>query len=193
MRTTLESFFTSLSELAGLPEGERFTDAKAGRPKGALRLPKDKAPTIPADGATPGTPEPLPDTMEHDAATNRLHVGKGFVENVTPQMWEYEISGKHVLRQWFSYRRLDRSRPVIGDRRPPSPLEKIQPDHWLPEYTTDLLDLLNVLGRVIDLHRAQADLLERICASKLIDVDLLRGAGLAETAGEDVETEAGPE
>ena len=42
--------------------------------------------------------------------------------------------------------------PIIGDRRPPSPLDKIQPDHWLPEYTTDLLDLLNVLGRLIALE-----------------------------------------
>ena len=31
---------------------------------------------------------------------------------------------------------------------PPSPLDRIQPEHWLPEYTTDLLDLLNVLGRL---------------------------------------------
>jgi hypothetical protein len=32
-------------------------------------------------------------------------------------MWAYEVSGKNVLRQWFSYRRRDRSKPVIGDRR----------------------------------------------------------------------------
>ena len=58
-------------------------------------------------------------------------VGKGYIENVTPEMWGYEVSGKEVLWQWFSYRKLDRSRPIIGDRRPPSPLDKIQPDHWL--------------------------------------------------------------
>jgi len=63
----------------------------------------------------------------------RLSIGKGHVENVTPGMWAYEVSGKQVLRQWFSYRRRDRSRPIIGDRRPPSPLDSIQPDHWLPE------------------------------------------------------------
>ena len=50
------------------------------------------------------------------------------VENVTPAMRTYEISGKTVLDQWFSYRRRDRTKPLIGDRRPPSPLEKIQPD-----------------------------------------------------------------
>jgi hypothetical protein len=73
-------------------------------------------------------------------------VGKGFIENVTPAMRNYEISGKNVIDQWFSYRRRDRTKPIIGERRPPSPLEKIQPDGWLAEYTTDLLDLLTFLG-----------------------------------------------
>ena len=53
-----------------------------------------------------------------------LTIGKGYVENVTPEMWAYEVSGKKVLWHWFSYRRRDRSRPIIGDRRPPSPLDK---------------------------------------------------------------------
>ncbi len=84
--------------------------------------------------------------MDYDAAKRRLIIGKGFVENVTPAMRTYEISGKNVLDQWFSYRRRDRTKPLIGDKRPPSPLEKIQPDGWLAEYTEDLLNLLNVLG-----------------------------------------------
>jgi hypothetical protein len=115
--------------------------------------------------------------MDYDAATGRLRIGKGFVENVTPQMWAYEVSGKQILRQWFSCRRHDRTRPVIGDRRPPSPLDGIQPDGWLAEYTTDLLDLLNVLGRLIALELAQADLLERICAAHLISHEELERAG----------------
>jgi len=80
--------------------GERFADAKADRPKGPPRLPKSCAPYIPASGAIPPAPEPLPDTMTYDAATRRLHIGKGYVENVTPEMWTYEISGKQVVWQW---------------------------------------------------------------------------------------------
>lgn len=67
-------------------------------------------------------------------------------------------------------------RPIIGDRRPPSPLDLIQPDHWLPEYTSDLLDLLNVLGRLIALESRQADLLSRICDNPLLSTDELRNA-----------------
>lgn len=157
--------------------GERFADAAAGRPAAPPRMPKGEGPFIPAGGAIPGAPEPLPDAMSYDPATRRLHVGAGFVENVSPAVWDYEVSGKVVLRQWFSYRRRDRTRPLIGDRRPPSPLDRIQPDHWLDEYTVDLMNLLHVLGRLVALEPAQADLLERICAAPLLTADDLARAG----------------
>jgi hypothetical protein len=157
--------------------GERFSNPEANRPRQTPRLPKEAAPFIPAHGMIPSAPEPLPDTMEYDPATKRLKIGKGYVDNVMPEMWAYEISGKQVLWHWFSYRRRDRSRPIIGDRRPPSPLDSVQPESWLPEYTTDLLDLLHVLGRVIELEPAQADLLNRICASPLLGTDELHSAG----------------
>ncbi len=115
--------------------------------------------------------------MEYDAGNRRLIVGKGYVENVTPEMWTYEVSGMNVLRQWFSYRRRDRTKPLIGDKRPPSPLDSIQPEHWLQEYTDDLLDLLNVLGRLVLLEPTQADLLNRICSGPLLNAAELRDAG----------------
>jgi hypothetical protein len=164
--------------------GDRFVDPAAGRPKGPPRMPKEKAPRIPAAGSIPPAPEPLPERIDHDAAKQRLMVGKGFIENVTPAMRNYEISGKNVIDQWFSYRRRDRTKPIIGERRPPSPLEKIQPDGWLAEYTTDLLDLLNVLGRLIIIEAAQADLLARICEGPLIPREDLEKAGLIEATSQ---------
>ncbi|RJF65056.1 type ISP restriction/modification enzyme [Rhodopseudomonas palustris] len=157
--------------------GERFADPAAGRPKQAPRLPKASAPRIPAEGAVPSAPEPLPDSISYDPATKRLRIGEGFVENVTPEMWAYEVSGKKVVWEWFSDRRRDRTKPIIADKRPPSPLDSIQPDGWLAEYTSDLLDLLNVLGRLIELEPAQADLLDRVCASHLFSRDDLIVAG----------------
>lgn len=165
--------------------GERFCDAGAGRPKGPPRM-AENAPTIPADGAIPGAPEPLPQTMDYDPATQRLKIGKGYVANVTPAMRAYEISGKNVLDQWFGYRRRDRSKPVIGDRRPPSPLERIQPESWPAEYTEDLLNLLHVLGRLVALEPRQAELMERIVAGPLLDGGALGLAAAQEqgTSGE---------
>ena len=165
--------------------GERFVDVAAGRPKGAPRMDKAIEPTIPAEGEIPS--DELPDSMSYDAGTQRLHVGKGFVANVSPEMWNYDISGKQVVWQWFSYRRKDRSKPIIGDRRPPSPLEQIKPNGWLPEYTTDLLNLLRVLGRVTALEPAQAALLDKICTAKLVTKTELQVAGLMDVSEEPAE------
>src|SRR5207249_1416977 len=106
----------------------------------------------------------MPDALEYDPDKRRLLIGRGFIDNVSPAMWNYEVSGKQVIPQWFSYRKRDRARPIIGDRRKPSELGNIQPDHWLAEYTTELLNLLNVLGLLVDLEPKQAALLDRICA-----------------------------
>ena len=157
--------------------GERMADARMGRPKGAPRLKKGDAPIIPQDGALPGSSDPLPETIGYDASKRRLLIGTGYIDNVTKEMWKYEVSGKNVLRQWFSYRKRDRSRPLIGDKRPPSPLDDIQPNHWLPEYTTDLMNLLHVLGRLVMLEPQQQDLLGRICSGPLLDTEDLREAG----------------
>ena len=144
--------------------GERFTD---GRPTAPPRLAKDQ-PIIPKEGAIPATPEGFPDSIDYDAAKQRLLVGTGFIDNVPPAVWAYEVSGKQVLRQWFSYRKKNRERPQIGDRRAPSPLGEIQPDHWLPEYTSELINVLNVLTLLVELEPQQAGLLKRICDAPLI-------------------------
>lgn len=156
--------------------GERFADPASGRPKAPPRLPPEQAPRIPAGGAIPIVPAPLPEEMAYDPATRRLTIGDGFVDNVMPEVFAYEVSGKPVLRQWFSYRRRDRTRPVIGDRRPPSPLDAIQPESWLPEYTTDLMNLLHVLGRLVLLEDRQAALLQKVLDGMLIPVERLAPA-----------------
>ena len=149
--------------------GEHFTDPSADRPAGPPRLPKDRAPRIPKDGAIPDDPESMPNEIGYDLEKKRLLVGKGFIDNVSPEVWYYEVSGKRVLTQWFSYRKKDRERPIIGDRRPPSKLGEIQPDHWLAEYTTELLNVLNVLALLVELEPAQAELLEAICGGLTFD------------------------
>lgn len=156
--------------------GERYVDVTNGRPQGAPRLPKDLAPRIPAEGAISNNPAAMPDEMSYDLNLHQLRVGNGFVENVAPEVWKYEVSGKQVLRQWFSYRKKNRERPIIGDRRPPSKLGDIQPDHWLSEYTSDLIDILNVLTMLVQLESTQADLLSRICEGELVTIDELYSA-----------------
>lgn len=156
--------------------GERFADSKHGRPSVPPRLPKEVAPRIPAEGAISQDPNEMPDSIDYDEVNRRLIVGDGYVEGVPPEVWNYEVSGKQVLRQWFSYRKANRERPIIGERRPPSKLGEIQPDHWLAEYTSELINVLNVLGRLVELEPSQAELLERVCAGPTISTDELRAA-----------------
>lgn len=151
--------------------GERFAEH---RPQGAPRVTEGPEPTIPADGVLPATLDAMPHDLEYDAADRRLKIGTGYIANVTPEVWAYEVSGKRVLSQWWSYRRKDRSKPPMGDKRPPSELSNIQPTAWLPEYTTELLAVLRVLTRLVALEPRQLDLLDRIIAGPLIDADVLR-------------------
>jgi hypothetical protein len=157
--------------------GERFADRAHGRPAGPPRLESSKAPRIPAAGAIPHEPARMPDTIDYDTASRRLRVGEGFIDNVDARVWSYEVSGKQVLRQWFSYRKSNRERPIIGDRRPPSPLQDVQPERWPAEYTAELIDVLHVLGHLVELEPAQADLLERIIMGPTISADELQAAG----------------
>ncbi len=39
----------------------------------------------------------------------------------------------------------------------------MQPAHWPADYNTDLIDLLGVLGLLVDLEPDQARLLDRVC------------------------------
>jgi hypothetical protein len=157
--------------------GERFTDPDRGRPAQPPRLQPEHRPHIPTAGAISPDPTAMPEVIAYDATAGRLLLGQGYIEGVTSQIWNYEVSGMQVLLQWFSYRKANRERPIIGNRRPPSKLGKIQPDHWLAEYTTELINLLNVIGRLVELEPLQAELLEQVCSGSMISVDELQKAG----------------
>ena len=166
--------------------GERFAE---GRPPGAPRV-EDKGaePTIPKDGTLPKLLADMPRDLDYDASARRLKIGAGYVANVSPAVWAYEVSGKRVIVQWWSYRREDRSKPPMGDKRPPSELSRIQPKAWLPEYTTELLAVLRILTRLVALEPSQADLLRRIVEGPTIDADTLRGGGgLSDTSADAAE------
>ena len=153
--------------------GERFVDAVQGRPAGPPKLADAERPKVLAGHAIPDTSQAFPDAIEYDPAKRELKIGSGIIAPVAPEVWAYEVSGKPVLRQWFSYRRKNREKPQIGDRRAPSPLGEIQPDHWLPEYTTELLNVINVLGLLVKLEPGQAALLGEICNGPLIPASKL--------------------
>jgi predicted helicase len=155
--------------------GQRFYDEAAGRPRTAPRMPDARAPklTKPISAA----PDQMPDALSYDSSTEELRIGTGVITNITERMFSYDVSGMSVLAKWFGYRRKNRERPQMGNRRV-SALQQIQPDHWLPEYTSDLINLLNVLGLLIDIEANQSDLLHAILNARRIGVDSLTAGGV---------------
>jgi hypothetical protein len=157
--------------------GQRLTDPHDDRPKRPPRLPHDVAPRVLAGCPIPSDSTAMPDTLRYDAAKQELHVGAGTIGNVTFRMWSYDVSGVNVLTKWFSYRRKNRERPVIGDRRT-SQLQAIHLESWPASYTSELVDLLNVLGLLAELEPAQADLLTNILDHPLVTAEVLADANV---------------
>jgi len=150
--------------------GERFADDLAGRPKSVIRYPAGD-PRRPLNTvAFPASP--LPTTIHHDLATEILHVGDGQFAPVPAAVWEYDVGGMQVVKKWFSYRKAN-----PGGRRS-SPLDDIHAERWPHEWTTELLDLLTVLRRLVELEPQQADLLEQILAGPQITVGDLTASGV---------------
>ena len=148
--------------------GERFVDARSGRTKGRPRLSMN-APKLMIPIST--TPEEMPDTFPfpYDEEQRQLTIGTGRIDNVTPEMVAYEVSGVNVLGKWFSYRRKHCERPNMGDRRV-SPLSQLHAQTWRAEYTKELLDLLNVVGMLVELEPRQLSLLADVAQGDLITV-----------------------
>ncbi|WP_433674225.1 type ISP restriction/modification enzyme [Microbacterium gorillae] len=135
---------------------------------GSPRLPADRAPHTLAAAPMPSAAEDFPNELTYDAASEILYVGKGGIGNVTPAIRDFEIDGTRIIDRWFSSRKSDRAKPPMQNRRE-SKLDGFKPNTWLPEYTADLIDLLNVIGLLVDLEPSQADALDRVLAGGLID------------------------
>jgi hypothetical protein len=151
--------------------GERFTDPAEGRPAGPPKPDPDHRAKVQI--AIPGTAQEMPDDISYDVETGTLHVGAGRISPVRPEVWAYEISGMKVIKKWFGYRKKNPA------GRKSSPLDDIHTEEWPAEFTTELLQLLNVLTLCVELEPDQAKVLEQICNGPLVTVaDLERAAVL---------------
>jgi predicted helicase len=126
------------------------------------RFRPDSGPDFPVGVATVvRQPTSYPNDFRYDAAGGRLLVGDGVIEPVSKDVWAFQVSGLQVLRSWLGYRMEDRK------GRKSSPLDDIRPARWT--FTEELLMLLALLERTIELTPNAADLLDRILAGALID------------------------
>ncbi len=88
--------------------GERFAS------EGRSQLPAGQAKEVnPVEG--------MPDDFDYDPEPQTLTVGTGVFAPVSPQAWDFEVSGLRVLRSWLGYRMKNRK------GRKSSPLDDIRP------------------------------------------------------------------
>ena len=100
-----------------------------------------------------------PESYEYDRTNDVLRVGDGVFSPVKPEVWDYSVSGMQIVKTW-----LDR-RSLRGSGRKSSPLDNIRPVRW--DFIEELLELLWVLERTIELQPVGAGLLEKVCESEL--------------------------
>ena len=84
---------------------------------------------------------------------------------VSPEVWDYSVSGMQVVKSWLDRRKGKRS------GRKSSRLDDVRPDRWV--FGEELLELLWVLERTIALQPEGEALLEEVCASPLFTADEL--------------------
>lgn len=109
----------------------------------------------------------LPERFAYDEARRLLHVGDGTFGPVSMEVWSYEVSGLKVLQSWLGYRMRRRK----GKKS--SPLDDIAPAGWSADFTSELLRLITLLERSIEMAPAQGALLEEIVAGSLLLADQL--------------------
>ena len=137
--------------------GDRFADPSTGRP-----------PHIPAGRAkntrpVSQEPEKYPEEYVYDEGYQELRVGDGMFAPVSPEVWQYEVSGLPVVSSWLGYRMRSRAGRIS------SRLDEIQPERWTAELTDQLLELLWVVEGLVALEPAQRALFERILRSPLLE------------------------
>ena len=148
--------------------GVALADPGAGRPAGDIRLPASNPDRPLATAAVTG----MPTASSYKPGTRVLQVGDGRWAPVRPEVWNYRVGGRAVVKSWLDYRRAE----PAGRRS--SPLDDINTTTWPVEWTRELTDLLTVLTRIVELETAQADLLLDILAGPLLSVESLRAAGV---------------
>jgi hypothetical protein len=137
--------------------GQRFSE---GRPE---RVPLDPA----IDWVRPviEMPETLRNDVAYDPESGELRIGDGIVSGVRPGVWAFEVSGMQVVPKWIGYR-TRRGAGRAATR--PTPLDAIRPTEWHPDWNLELLELLTMLTRTLELQPRGVELLDRILEGPLI-------------------------
>jgi hypothetical protein len=115
----------------------------------------------------PTTPAKYPEKHKYDEKKQVLRVGDGEIGNVSPEVWNFSVSGLQVVKSWLDYRMKK------GAGKKSSPLDDLRPERWTEEMTRELVDLLWVIEHSLASYPALDAWLEEVLASALFTGDEL--------------------
>jgi hypothetical protein len=133
--------------------GELYAEGRSWPPKGRARWAKP--------------PSAYPEGHSYDPETRILHVGDGEVEDVAPEVYGFEVSGFLPVESWLGFRQKNRR----GRRS--SPLDDVVPSEWSADLGRELLELLWVLEKTLEIYPKQKELLQKVLEGPLFTVDEL--------------------
>jgi len=113
----------------------------------------------------------MPESIAYDPERCILAMGGGEFSPVLHEVMEYTVGGRNIFKSWFDYRKKEPGGKKL------SQLDHKYPDKWDPDWTTEAIDLLTILTRLVELEPSQADMLERVLASELISMGELAALG----------------
>lgn len=116
--------------------------------------------------------------IRYDEDRHELHVGDGVISGVIPAVRQFSVSGMNILDKWLGARTHTGTGRASG--KTATPLDRIRPDEWEDQWNDELLDLLRVLTRTVELGPVQEDLLHEILASELVGSQDLPAPSAAE-------------
>ena len=114
----------------------------------------------------------MPTDVTYDPERSMIVFGDGQFGPVRPEVWDYEVGGKNVIKSWVNYRKAE-----PGGKKT-SPLDHLHVETWDADWTTEFIDLLTVLTRLVELELAQTSLLGRILDAPLLTLERLRESGV---------------
>jgi len=106
-----------------------------------------------------------PSDIKYDGEKQALKVGSGAVVGVKPDVWAFEVSGMQIVKKWLGYRTAKGAGRAASST---SPLDHIRATEWPLEWTTELLEILSVLHRTVELLPRGVELLDSILKGPLI-------------------------
>lgn len=156
------------------PRTARYADPVERRPSGSPRAPTGIRPQVETPIAADGS---APDLMEYDADTCQLRVGGGVVAPVPPEVWEFQVGPMNVLRSWFDHRRANPNTRASRNPTEASVLDRLSHTPWPLGFSTDLVEVHNVLTLLVDVTPDQADCWRPFWGGPMLELPVFKDAG----------------